>query len=114
MIEKCDKFEALFTFSDENTLMEHIRHCEACKLEYERMHNVSELIKEVKPYYNGRHFYALRAACILLAFMAGCVTFMITDVNCGIIDNIKYGRQLTAEDLGFRTDEYGLIMVGNE
>ena len=31
-----------------------------------------------------------------------------------VVDGIKYGQQFTAEDLGFQTDEYGLLMVDGE
>ena len=34
-MSKCDKFEALFTFSDEKTLLEHVAQCEDCRKEYE-------------------------------------------------------------------------------
>jgi len=112
MTDKCNKFEALFTFSDEKTLMEHIAQCEDCRAEYEKMNKVSELIKEVKPHYKKERFTAVKVACLLFAFIIGGVTFQIADTNYGIVDTIKYGQQFTAEDLGFQTDEYGLLVVG--
>ena len=51
MKEKCNKYEALFTFADENTLNEHLKVCADCRKEQEKMEKVSELIKEVKPFY---------------------------------------------------------------
>lgn len=114
MTDRCNKFEALFTFSDEKTLMEHIEHCADCRAEYEKMNNVSSLIQEVKPHYKTGRFRAVKVACLLFAFIIGGATFQIADMNYGIVDTIKYGQQFTAEDLGFQTDDYGLLMVDGE
>lgn len=112
MSKKCNKFESLFTFSDEKTLLEHISECEDCKAEYEKMNKVTELIKEVKPHYRKGRFNAVRVACILFAFMISGVTLQYADMNYGIVDSLMYNSQYTAEELGFETDDYGLIMVG--
>lgn len=112
MTKKCNKFEALFTFSDEKTLMEHIEQCEDCRAEYEKMNKVTALVKEVKPHYRKGEYYAMRVACLLFAFVIGGVSLHIADMNYGLIDTVKYGHQLTADELGFQTDDYGLIMVG--
>ena len=114
MTDKCTKFESLFIFAEENALQEHIKECENCRSEYEKMNKVSELVQEVKPCYKNRHSNALRAACVLFAFVAGGTVFGIVDMNYGIVDTIKYGQEMSAKDLGFRTDDYGLIMVGCE
>ena len=63
MKNKCNKFEALFTFSKEDELMKHIKECEDCRAEYEKMNKVSALIKEVKPHYKKTRFTAVRVAC---------------------------------------------------
>ncbi|MCD8378453.1 MAG: hypothetical protein LUB59_06670 [Candidatus Gastranaerophilales bacterium] len=114
MKKKCTKFETLFTFCDEKTLTEHVNQCEDCRREYEKMNKVSALIQEVKPHYKQNKYYAVRVACLLFAFIIGGVTFQIADMNYGLVDTIKYGQRFTAEDLGFQTDEYGLLMVGDE
>ena len=114
MNKKCNKFEALFTFSDEETLMKHIAECEDCRKEYEKMNRVSELIQEVKPHYKQNKFKALKVACVFFALMIGGTTLELANMNYNIVDSIKYGQQFTADDLGFQTDEYGLIMVDNE
>lgn len=114
MTKKCNKFESLFIFLDEETLQTHIAECEDCKAEFEKMEKVSELIQEVKPHYlkkKKNRFDAVRIACVMFAFVVGGVTFHIADTNYGIIDTVRYGTQLTADDLGFQTDDYGLIMV---
>lgn len=114
MNKKCNKFESLFIFSDEETLQNHIKECDDCRQEYEKMNKVTELIKEVKPYYRKDRFKTLKVACILFAMLLGGTTLQIANMNYNIVDTIKYGQQFTAEDLGFQTDEYGLIMVDNE
>lgn len=114
MKKKCNKFEALFTFSDEETLMKHIAECDDCRKEFEKMNRVTELIGEVKPHYKKDNFKAVKVACVMFAIMIGGTTFEIANNNYNIIDSIKYGQQFTAEDLGFQTDDYGLIMVDDE
>ncbi len=115
MTKKCNKFEALFTFSDEETLKAHIAECPDCKAEYDKMNRVSDLIQEVKPHYkNNNKFNAVKVACVLFALLVGGTTLEIANMNYNILDEIKYGQQFTAEDLGFQTDDYGLIMVDGE
>lgn len=114
MTEKCNKFESLFTFSDEQTLLEHIAHCEVCRAEYEKMNKVSDLIKEVKPHYKKDKIKLVKVACIMFGLLIGGTTFEIANSNYNLVDSIKYGQQFTAEDLGFQTDEYGFIMVDGE
>ena len=114
MTEKCNKFESLFTFSDEKTLLEHIAQCEDCRKEYEKMNKVSELIKEVKPHYKKDRFKAVKVACVMFGLLIGGTTLEIANMNYNVVDSIKYGQQFTADDLGFQTDEYGFIMVDGE
>ena len=114
MKKKCNKFEALFTFSDEETLMKHIAECDDCREEYEKMNKITDLIKEVAPHYKKDRFKPLKVACIFFGIMIGGTTLEIANMNYNIIDSVKYGQQFTAEDLGFQTDEYGLLMVDGE
>ena len=111
MDKKCDKYESLFTFQNEETLNQHIAECEDCRLEHEKMLKVSELIQEVKPYYQQDKFRYLRVACVMFAMVIGGVSLGIADHNYGVVDTLKYGEQLTLEDLGLPTDSYGFIMV---
>lgn len=113
MDKKCDKYEALFTFSNDEQLQAHIEECEECKKEDETMKKVSALIQEVKPYYKNRQnaLSKIKAACILFAIIFGGATFTMLNYNTDIADTIKYGTTLSAEDLGLPVDSYGLIMV---
>ena len=113
MKDKCTKYEALFTFSNEEQLNAHIKECDECQKEDEIMKKVSSLIQEVKPYYKNRQNVAtrLKAACILFAILLGGATFSLISFNTDISDTLKYGTTLSSEDLGLPVDSYGLIMV---
>ena len=41
MKEKCTKYEALFTFSDEKDFFKHLDECEDCRAEHEKMNKIS-------------------------------------------------------------------------
>jgi hypothetical protein len=113
MDNKCSKYESLFIFSDEDKLNEHINECEDCRKEHEKMQKISDLIQEVKPYYlkkrsNLKKMRAIAAALFIVLF-AGTFGFVYT--NEDLSDALMYGETLTAEDLGFPVDSYGLLMV---
>lgn len=113
MKEKCTKYEALFTFGNEETLKEHVETCEDCRKEQERMDKVSELLREVKPYYikKRKNTAKLKAACAMFAILFCGTTLGVLNFNSDISDIIKYGNTLSAEDLGLPVDVYGLLMV---
>ena len=48
MKDKCTKYEALFTFRDEEELNEHIQECEDCRLEHEKMQKVSSYFMDIE------------------------------------------------------------------
>ncbi len=113
MNNRCNKYEALFTFGNEETLKQHIETCEDCKKEQEKMDKVSSLLKEVKPYYltQRRKTAKLKVACAMFVIILSGATLGIINFNSDISDIIKYGNTLSAEDLGLPTDSYGLLMV---
>lgn len=113
MKEKCNKYEALFTFADDETLLKHIESCDDCRKEHEKMQKVSNLLKEVKPYYREkrRNIAKVKVACALFAICLSGVTLGVINLNTDISDTIKYGSVLSAEDLGLPVDSYGFIMV---
>lgn len=112
-MNKCTKYEALFTFGNEETLREHVENCEDCKKEQQELDRVSELLKEVKPYYvaKRKNTAKLKAACAVMAIFLSGATLGIINFNTDVSDTIKYGNALSAEDLGLPVDAYGLIMV---
>ena len=113
MDKKCSQYEALFTFRSEEELMEHVKNCPECKAEHEKMQKVSELLQEVKPYYQKRRktFAKLKAACALFLIMVCGTTLGLSTLILIFADTLKYGQTLSAEDLGLPVDSYGLIYI---
>ena len=116
MENKCSKYEGLFIFSDEETLQKHLEECPDCRAEHEKMQKVSELIGETKFYYKSKakRKQKLKAVCALSLFMFFSASFGIIYNDEDIADSLMYGDTLTAEDLGFPVDSYGLLMVDDE
>ena len=113
MDNKCSKYEGLFVFSDEETLKKHVEECEECRLEHEKMQKVSDLIGEVKFYYRKKqkNIRKLKAVCAALFLVVFSTTFCAVSMDSDFSDMLVYGTELSAEDLGFPVDSYGLIMV---
>lgn len=114
MDKKCSKYEGLFIFSDEETLKKHIAECPECSQEQEKMQKVSNLLGEVKFYYKSksRKRRMLKVACAFFLLMFFGTFFGVMMNNDEYSDVLMYGNTLTAEDLGFPVDSYGLLMVG--
>ena len=113
MDNKCSKYEGLFTFSDDATLQKHIEECEECRAEQEKMDKVSALIAEVKPYYQRKRnrLKKMRAVAAVLFILFFSATFGFIYNDDDLSESLMYGDTLTAEDLGFPVDSYGLLMV---
>ncbi len=113
MKEKCTKYESLFIFRSNEELEKHINECEECAKEDLKMKKISALISEVRGHYinKRRNFAKLKAACIIFVFLFCGAAFGVISMNTDVSDTIKYGTTLSAEDLGFPVDSYGLIMV---
>lgn len=113
MDNKCSKYEGLFVFSDEETLKKHLEECEECRLEHEKMQKVSNLIGEVKFHYKSkqRKLKKLRAVCAALFLVIFSTTFCVITMDSDLTDILAYEDSLSAEELGFPVDSYGLIMV---
>lgn len=116
MDKNCSKYEGLFIFSNEEALNKHIEECPDCKAEHEKMQKVSELIGETKFYYKSKlnKVRKLKAICALALFMFFSATFGVINDDGDFSDALMYGDTLTAEDLGFPVDSYGLLMVDDE
>ncbi|MBO5738539.1 hypothetical protein J6R97_04285 [bacterium] len=116
MDNKCSKYEGLFIFSNNETLQKHIEECPDCQAEHEKMQKVSNLIGETKFYYMSKFKKRrkLKAICAIIMFMFCTTTFSFIDNDGDFCDALLYGDSLTAEDLGFPVDSYGLLMVDDE
>ena len=117
MKDKCSKYESLFVFRSEEELNEHIRTCEDCRHEHEKMLRVSELIQEAKPYFVYKQklsYTKMKVACIMcLGLFAGTLIGYFTQFNYYISANnysSEYSTQTTNE-YGMPVDNYGLITV---
>lgn len=113
MKDKCTKYEALFTFANQEEFEEHLKNCPDCQKEHEKMQQVSALIQEAKPYFKQqkRNFAKLKAVAASFALIFLTTTLGVINLNTDISDTIKYGTTLSAEDLGLPVDSYGLLMV---
>lgn len=113
MKEKCQKFEGLFVFSDEKTLAQHIKECPDCAKEAEKMEKVSELLREVRPYFikKRKQFATLKIACAISFILLSGTVLGVANLNQDVNDMIKYGTVLEASDLGFPVDDYGFLLV---
>ena len=116
MKNKCSKYEGLFIFSDEETLLEHVNRCEDCKLEHEKMQKVSALLGEVKFHYRlqAKRIRKIKAVCVALCLIMFTTYFGVTTDDGDLVDALMYGETLSAEELGFPVDSYGLLMVDDE
>ena len=114
MENKCSKYEGLFIFTDEETLAKHLQECEECCKEQEKMDRVSELISEVKDHYysKSRKKPILKIACAFMLLLFSTASISVIGNYDKMVDTIEYGDTLSAEDLGFPVDSYGLIVVG--
>ncbi len=116
MDKKCKKFEELFISEDEKSFLAHIKECEECKAEYEKMQKVSNLIKEVKPLYRkkriARKNIAAMAASFLMIFLA-FFAMQILSPDSFVNETIASisGSNYTYEQMGLPVDDFGLIMV---
>ncbi len=112
--KKCSKYEGLFVFSDEETLKKHVAECEECRAEHEKMEKVSELLDEVKFYYRAKDKKkrnGFRAACAAVFLGISLLSVSIIATNEDLTETLMYGDTLSAEELGFPVDSYGLLMV---
>ena len=115
MENKCNKYETLFIFSDEQTLEEHVQNCDECRQEHEKMQKVSYMLDEVKMYYYAKRkktIKHLRIACVFVFLFVSLVSVGLVANQEDFTEALMYGDTLSAEDLGFPVDSYGLLMVG--
>jgi len=115
MNEKCSRYEELFISASKEELEKHLQECEECRKEHESQQKVSSLLDEVKMYYYAKRkkgLVRLRAACAVMFLVFSIISVTGWALNDDdMLDTLKYGDSLSAEDLGFPVDSYGLLMV---
>lgn len=116
---KCDKFEKLFIQEDETLLLEHIKTCEDCRIEYEKMEKVSGLVKEVSFVYRRQRQIKTNvlgfAASFLILFLS-FFAIQFQNPDSFMNETVAYltGGEYTYEQMGLPVDDYGFIMVDYE
>ena len=92
MKEKCSKYEALFTFLDENEFKKHLEECEDCREQQAKMDKVSALIQEVKPVYleKRKSFAKLKIACAAFAILLSGTVLGVLNFNTDLSDMIRF------------------------
>lgn len=120
MNNKCEKYESLFLFADEETLQKHIAQCEDCAREHEKMQKVSALVKEAKPEYEKRErfFSSLKIACVLFLFVStGAVLQSFNPIINQVPQSAITSSYSINDDesiiasMGLPTDDYGLLRM---
>ncbi len=113
MSKKCQKYESLFLFSDEEALKAHLEQCPECRAEHEKMQKVSELLQEVKPHFikKRKQQAQMKIACAVSFMLLSGTVLGLVNFNPEISDTLRYGAALEAEDFGFPVDDYGFLLV---
>ena len=116
MENKCSKYEGLFVFSNEETQHKHLEECGECREEHEKMQKVSDLLSEVKFHYRlqAKKIRKVKAVCIALCLICFSTSLGFVTNDADLVDALIYGESLSAEDLGFPVDSYGLLVVDDE
>ena len=113
MTEKCTKYEALFTFGNEETLKSHIESCEDCRHEQVIMDKVSDLLKEVKPYYKTKrqNVLKLKMNCSVFSILLSGNNLGIDNFFNDFKDIVSLIMLLIVEYYVIEMDSYGFLVV---
>ena len=110
---KCNKYESLFIFRNEEELQKHLEECPECKAEYEKHIKVSSLVKEVAPKYLARSkktTFVKKVACLAIVF-----TIITAVTGYKVYDEYSYQANLSEDscitNLGLPTDDYGFLEI---
>ena len=109
--QKCNKYEAFFTFQDEEAFSNHLRECPDCQAEHEKYQKVSALVKEVAPVYlakKNKSKLLKQAACfaLILTGFIGLMGYKAYEDNS---DKINYIEDSYVYSMGLPTDNYGFL-----
>ena len=80
-----------------------------------QLKKVSSVLNEVKMYYYAKRKNTrkhLRIACVMAFLLVSITSAGLVTTNEDFTETLMYGDTLSAEDLGFPVDSYGLLMVG--
>lgn len=112
MKPKCNRYEQLFIFGDNEKLLSHLQECEECKNEHAKMQQIQNLVKEVKPHLKKKNNLNLTKIA------AGLTTIVLVyfSISYNFLADNTYNDYLSEnpsiiQEMGLPTDEYGLLMV---
>jgi len=119
MEEKCGKYESLFIFGSHDDFENHLKICSECRAEHEKYQKVAKLVKEVKPLYkqqkqNKKIFVSIAAGFITLFLVFFAVNHQNSSslrISSSNLENTTVQEISIINQMGFPTDEYGLLMV---
>lgn len=119
MNDKCEKYESLFVFADEETLLEHIKDCPDCQKVHESMQSISSLVQEVKPYFKkeklkNRVIKTICASFLFVVSLGSLMFYSLPNISSESLTATSYFEEydsFISNDFGFPVDEYGLLMV---
>ena len=114
--KKCNKYEGMFVFSDEQSFNEHIASCNDCQKEHQKYERVSQLIKEVAPVYLKREkqkkISAIKKlACCFVLFVGltgGYTGYYMYDINSF---QVETADESYINEMGLPIDEYGFLSL---
>jgi hypothetical protein len=112
MNEKCNGYESMYLFLNDEDFKKHLENCEECAKEHEKIQNVSELIQEAKPYILAckRKNNVLKTACAIFIIMAAGLVAPLC-MNLDNVSNIIAMNSISIEEMGLPVDEYGFLML---
>lgn len=106
--KKCNGYESMFVFLNDEDFAKHLSECPSCQIEHDKMQKLSNLINEVKPNFKKTNDFHRIVACISLFFVVG-LSLPVCTVGVDTYENYVVQNTMSAEDIGFPVDEYGLI-----
>lgn len=118
MKEKCNKYEAYFTFADKEDFEKHLQQCPDCQAIRAQEDNLSLLIKDSANEYRSmkadkiKKSFVKKVACILSFFLFFC-TYSCFQVHNKVKTPIKMTSTETETSIiaeeGLPVDEYGFF-----
>ena len=111
--KKCNGYESVFMFLNDEDFQKHLETCESCRKEHEKMQKISELIQEAKPYIKAKRKKnkLIKVACALslVCFTSLSVPFLFNANQ--IYDDIVASNSPSIEEMGLPVDEYGFLLA---
>ena len=111
--KKCNGYESMFIFLNEEDFKKHLETCEECRKEHEKMQRISDLIQEAKPYIKSekRKLYKFKAACLACAFIFTGLSYPLYTIGSNVYSSYNQEHNLTADEMELPVDEYGFLYI---